>query len=423
MANDAFALSPMSASAALPSEADYEAISEAFMETSRGRWFLKEYARRNRNADTAMVLEAVARIEAAVAGQNAAAGQPDDAARLDEALVTVRAILDATRTSTELAIAELSRGEGFSPARKAVRIVREVAWRLREVGYDGRICDILETQANAVDANLAQAFTEDLHQRVAAAFAEALAALEAIGRGEAPVEARPAASATPPMPENVVSLAALKPAASAVIAAEPAVSVPPAVNDDATAAACLAAEPSDEAAVLPIQGSAASAETLQAAAPEPTEMALDQPTILESHDDIADLGQIAAGADAADHLSAADALVGAAGEAAAGAMLAADEIAEVPTGMLDLEGAAGVRELEALAGEASADAAEQAPSMPTATTELQAEPLMMEGAAADKPPLSLGASLLARGMVSAPRPDPLASLRRMSQAEKIAFFS
>ena len=63
MADEAFALSPISARAAQPSEADYDAIQEAFMETSRGRWFLGEYARRNRNADTSMVLDAVARIE------------------------------------------------------------------------------------------------------------------------------------------------------------------------------------------------------------------------------------------------------------------------------------------------------------------------------------------------------------------------
>ena len=33
-----------------PTEADYEAIAAAVMETVRGRWFLGEYARRNRNA-------------------------------------------------------------------------------------------------------------------------------------------------------------------------------------------------------------------------------------------------------------------------------------------------------------------------------------------------------------------------------------
>src|SRR5260370_28428101 len=69
MAEEAFALSPISARAALPSEEDYAAISEAFMETSRGRWFLGEYAKRNRNADTSMVLDAVARIDESLAAQ------------------------------------------------------------------------------------------------------------------------------------------------------------------------------------------------------------------------------------------------------------------------------------------------------------------------------------------------------------------
>src|SRR3954465_11307195 len=69
MADEAFALSPISARAAQPGEEDYAAISEAFMETSRGRWFLTEYAKRNRNADTRMVLDAVARIEQSLVAQ------------------------------------------------------------------------------------------------------------------------------------------------------------------------------------------------------------------------------------------------------------------------------------------------------------------------------------------------------------------
>ena len=42
---------------------DFDAIEAAVMETARGRWFLKEYARRNRNADTQAVLEAVDRLK------------------------------------------------------------------------------------------------------------------------------------------------------------------------------------------------------------------------------------------------------------------------------------------------------------------------------------------------------------------------
>ena len=50
MADDVFALSPIAARPVMPGDADYDAIRDAFMETSRGRWFLAEYAKRNRNA-------------------------------------------------------------------------------------------------------------------------------------------------------------------------------------------------------------------------------------------------------------------------------------------------------------------------------------------------------------------------------------
>jgi len=42
---------------------DFDTIEAAVMETARGRWFLKEYARRNRNADTQAVLEAIERLK------------------------------------------------------------------------------------------------------------------------------------------------------------------------------------------------------------------------------------------------------------------------------------------------------------------------------------------------------------------------
>ena len=41
------------------SEEDYRAIEEAVMETARGRWFLAEYAKRNRVSDTTRVVEAI----------------------------------------------------------------------------------------------------------------------------------------------------------------------------------------------------------------------------------------------------------------------------------------------------------------------------------------------------------------------------
>lgn len=44
---------------------DFDTIEAAVMETARGRWFLKEYALRNRNADTQAVLDAVNRLKEA----------------------------------------------------------------------------------------------------------------------------------------------------------------------------------------------------------------------------------------------------------------------------------------------------------------------------------------------------------------------
>ena len=47
--SDARSLTPLS-------ETDYEAIAAAVMETARGRWFMAEFAKRNRQADTEQVL-------------------------------------------------------------------------------------------------------------------------------------------------------------------------------------------------------------------------------------------------------------------------------------------------------------------------------------------------------------------------------
>ncbi len=43
---------------------DYEAIEEAVMETVRGRWFLAEFARRQRSAEMAELRELLLRLEA-----------------------------------------------------------------------------------------------------------------------------------------------------------------------------------------------------------------------------------------------------------------------------------------------------------------------------------------------------------------------
>jgi hypothetical protein len=143
MADEAFALSPISARAAMPGEADYDAISAAFMETSRGRWFLSEYAKRNRNADTRMVLDAVARIEQNLAAQKDAA--PEHA--LADALAAIRQAVDEARAAASAALGGAAVGESLAPIREGAQVIRETLLRLREIGVGGRIYDLMDSRS------------------------------------------------------------------------------------------------------------------------------------------------------------------------------------------------------------------------------------------------------------------------------------
>src|SRR5271155_1406997 len=56
---------------ALRDGADYDAICAVVMASEGGRWFLSEFANRNRHADTQMLVDALARVEAAIRGEAA----------------------------------------------------------------------------------------------------------------------------------------------------------------------------------------------------------------------------------------------------------------------------------------------------------------------------------------------------------------
>ena len=249
MADDAFALSPISARATQPSEQDYDAIREAFMETARGRWFLGEYAKRNRNADTRMVLDAVARVEENLAAQRQAA--PDNG--LAEALVAISSAVDEARAAAAVAIDDLALEETLAPVRKGARVIREIAWRWREIGTDGRICDLIDSQANAIEAGCGQiasinplgalgaAF--DLIEKQIAEFGDSAAVFP-----QAAEEAVPSSSAPPsPSDEMPASASETAQAAAATSNADTAISTQ-AMPDETVGAAHETAEASAEAA-------------------------------------------------------------------------------------------------------------------------------------------------------------------------------
>jgi hypothetical protein len=356
MANEAFALSPISARAALPSEEDYEAISQAFMETSRGRWFLGEYAKRNRNADTRMVLDAVARIEESLAAQK----QPVPESGLKEALIGIGRAVDQAQAAASAAIDSLTLEENLAPVRKGARIIREISWRWREIGADSRICDLLDSQVKAIESACEQASSARPSDALSAAFDLIKEKIAEVGEGD---------PAPPQATGKTVRLASRTPS--------------DAKSDAVTGTARR----------MPATGNSEPAMTPQAPPPETAVAAPEATdTAAEAAYDDAMLDLIALEMAAPDPTEADDAYT------------EADEILAAGPPPADPVVVAGKAEPMA------------APPQPTA---IQPSP----EASLER---SLGSALIANGIVRRPNasgPDPLAPIRRMSQAEKIAFFS
>jgi hypothetical protein len=343
MADEAFALSPISARATQPGEADYDAISAAFMETSRGRWFLSEYAKRNRNADTRMVLDAVARIEQNLAAQKNAA--PDN--ELADALGAIRSAVDEARIAASEAIDGLVIEESLAPIRSGAQIIRETLLKLREIGADGRIYDLMDSQVSAIEAGCGQLAAADAQAALNGAFDLIEARITRFASDDdakpAPVsEAAPPASAT---------------------------------SGEATlAAAAEAASPSGTVSEAATEVTAASSPEIVVTTVETGVETTDAETALD---------------DALDMIA---------------LEMAAPDFAEDDA---DTFGAI-----------------QPEPAEPIIVARVAETAIAPNPASAPEP--SLGASLIANGIVRRPDPsvaDPLAPIRRMSQAEKIAFFS
>jgi hypothetical protein len=383
MADEAFALSPISARAAAPSEADYDAIREAFMETSRGRWFLNEYAKRNRNSDTRMVLDAVARIEETLAAQRK---PPPADNRLPEALAAIRGALDRAEDKAARSLDGSGLEESLAPIRKGARIIKEISWRWREIGADGRICDLIDSQIAAIETGCGKIAGHDPRAALREAFEEIRAEIEAFRDNNIA-----AAAATP------------EPQATTVVVPFP----PPAEHVPAASA-----NRRDEAPRARVEVPVSAPERpLEAVAPT---------------DDAATAEAADAEADA--HDEAVLDLVAA--EMSAPDVSEEDDLPIVETDDTHITPPPPPPEPVAPVPEPIIAQAMAEPVRRTAPAASVVEPLIRPTLApaptfARAPEPSLGSMIIAGGILPKKEPasDPLAPIRRMSQAEKIAFFS
>jgi hypothetical protein len=421
--DEVFALSPISARATLPSEADYDAIREAFMETARGRWFLGEYAKRNRNADTSMVLDAVARIEATIAAQKQV---PTN--ELPDALVLIRGLLSDAKASAAKTMSGSDAEEALAAVNKGTRIIREIAWTLREYGTDARICDMLDAQVNAIETSHQQTVAAEKRDAVLATFDLLIRRIGELG-GSGGASSAPVSEAAAETSEAVTETAA-------------------AVMPSETAAATHDIE-ADTPADNTAEATSSHSETAMAAAP--AEVARTEPPA-EDVATAAGTETAALDLEAAEELAAEDL---AAEEMAAEDMAVLDvialEMAEPEMADPDLAEPPQIVDPDIFAPEI----VEPVAAEPVLVEPVLAEPVLAESATAEPdnveaetvlpmvelapetaiapdpepvpeaPQPSLGASLIASGIVSSRSSshDALAPLRRMSQAERIAFFS
>ncbi len=143
---------------------DYEAIQAAVMETARGRWFLTEYARHNRTADTEMLLGAIEKLHGTLVQQE----ESTDAPRIKNELMDIASAIANTKqeiaamgaqdggddrittASIELdaivTTAEKATGDILNHAEQ----IQEIAWTLRENGIDESSCAALDNLATEI---------------------------------------------------------------------------------------------------------------------------------------------------------------------------------------------------------------------------------------------------------------------------------
>ncbi len=143
----------------------YAALEALLRASPRGRWFLAEYAKRNRTAETDMLLEAIGRIERAVLKAAPRQAMPNKVfaelvemseaiartrreiaqikppQRFDKQLISATVELDQIVEATERATSDIL---------QATEEMQEAAWTLRELGTGIEHCDKIDQRATDI---------------------------------------------------------------------------------------------------------------------------------------------------------------------------------------------------------------------------------------------------------------------------------
>ena len=110
----------------------------------------------------------------------------------------MRGAVEAAQQSAAEALDSLALEQRLAPVRKGARVLREIAWRLREIGNDGRICDLIDSQVAVIETGAEQVSSDEARAVVRAAFAALEGRLSELGdEGRTPAAETEAAAPSP----------------------------------------------------------------------------------------------------------------------------------------------------------------------------------------------------------------------------------
>ncbi len=170
----------LSATPAEDSEGEYRAIEAALSETARGRWFLAEHGRRARRLDSALLDDAIVRLQASLRQPPALLGQ------LKAEIEDVKAMLAETRAAlfAKPAAASAMTGEIAAAPQtilKAAEDIHDIAWALQANPFDPKGCEEIARNASRLYvASQAQAWESGRVQATAQSLDTAAGRIEAI---------------------------------------------------------------------------------------------------------------------------------------------------------------------------------------------------------------------------------------------------
>lgn len=143
------------------SEEDYNAIQEAVMETARGRWFLNEYAKRNRVSDTNKVLDAIDNVKTYITREH----EPGDVMQMRLNIVDMTQKIEQIKSEIantdqsgpniadaqgELNVALDETEKATSTILSSAEQIQGLAWEIRERGELDAECDKIDEYATEI---------------------------------------------------------------------------------------------------------------------------------------------------------------------------------------------------------------------------------------------------------------------------------